>query len=165
VTLDRQSAAAAERRPADRVINAIAPMRTIAPRAIHSQISDELDPLSCAGELPGWAAGADTVLVRVADGRSVTVAGALALGVRVGLALGVGVGLALGTLTLLVGTLTLLVGERLAIAPPTPLLPHPAARNPSDKIAANRTRVLVKRRMPDPSARRSDQRPLAETSP
>jgi hypothetical protein len=78
------------------------------------------------------------------------------LGLGETLALGLGDELALGLgdeLVLCPGeTLALRVGEKLAIA----LLavpPHPATKHPAARIAAERTRPLVKRRMPDPSAR------------
>jgi hypothetical protein len=56
---------------------------------------------------------------------------------------------------LLLGTLMLLLGEKLPAAPPAPLCPHPAARNPS------RTGLLANRRMPDPSFIASAEKPSA----
>jgi len=138
MTLDRQPAEAADRRPAERAINTITPMRTTAPMMTHSQMSDEPDPPPAAGELLAWAAGVGAEAVCVADGCAVAVAGTLALGEK---------------LADLLGTLMLLLGEKLAIVPPAPLCPHPADRNPTKRIAAKETRLLVKRRMPDPSAR------------
>jgi hypothetical protein len=95
----------------------------------------ELDPLAAAGGLLGSA-----VWVGVALG--VTDADAVGLGEA--LRLGGGLGL------LLAEELALRVGEKLAIAF-LAALPHPAARHPATRIAAGRTRLLVKRRMPDPS--------------
>jgi hypothetical protein len=149
MTLDRQPDAAADRRPEERAINTITPMRTTAPMPTQSQMSAELDPLPGAGELLGWAVGAGAVALWTADGWAVAVAGTVALGEK---------------LALLLGTLMLLLGEKLAIAPPAPLCPHPAARNPSERIAAKRTGLLVNRRMPDPSVISSDEKPLARTS-
>jgi len=78
---------------------------------------------------------------------------ALALGVGEALALGVGEALGLGD-ELALGSaeaLALRVGAMLAIA--LLVLSHPATMHPMARIAAKRTRPLVKRRMPDPSAR------------
>ena len=148
MTLDRQTDAAAERRPEERATNAITPMRTTAPRTTQSQMSAELDPPPGAGELLGLAVGTGAVAFWVADGCSVPVAGMVALGDEPALLLGT-LTLLLGTLTLVLGTLTLLLGARLAIAPPATLCPHPAARNPRERIAAKRTGLLINRRMPD----------------
>ncbi len=145
MTLDRQPDAAAERRLEERATNAMTPMRTTAPMTTQSQMSAELDPLPGAGELLGWAVGTGAVAFRVADGCAVPVAGMVALGTPA---------LLLGTLTLLLGTLMLALGTLtllLAIAPPATLCPHPAARNPRERIAAKRTGLLVNCRMPDPS--------------
>src|ERR1022692_361953 len=151
MTFDRQPAAAAERRPEERATSTMMPMRTTAPMPTQSQMSAEPDPLPGAGELVGRAAGAVAVTVAlwVADGWAVAVAGMVALGEK---------------LALLLGTLMLLLGERLAIAPPAPLCPHPAARNPRERIAASRTGLLVNRRMPDPSVIAFDEKPLARKS-
>jgi hypothetical protein len=121
MTLDRQPAAAAERRPEARATSTITPMRTTAPMTTQSQMSAELDPLPGAGELLGWAVGAGAGALWVADSCAVAVAGTVALG---------------DTLALLLGKLMLLLGDKLAIAPPAPLCPHPAARNPRQRIAA-----------------------------
>jgi hypothetical protein len=112
---------------------------------IQSQISAELDPPPDAGELLGWAAGAGAVALGADDGWAV--AEAVALGEK---------------LALLLGTLILLLGEKLAMAPPAPLCPHPAARNPIERTAANRTGLLANR-MPDPPFSASGQKPLAWT--
>jgi hypothetical protein len=121
----------------------IRPIRTMAPRRIHSQMRPVLDPLAAAA---GLLAG--TVL-----------AGALRVGVaELGVADAddadaVGLGDALGDELALLpeDELALRVGERLAMAP-LAALPHPAAMHPATRITAERTRLLVKRRMPDPSA-------------
>jgi hypothetical protein len=138
------------------------------PSRIHSQSRPEPDPLPAAGELLGSAATVGVAALLVADG-SADVASALglgealALGVGEALALGVGEALALGVgeaLALGVGdelalgsaeALALRVGAMLAIA--LLVLSHPATMHPMARIAAKRTRPLVKRRMPDPSAR------------
>jgi hypothetical protein len=124
------------------------PIRTTAPRTTHSQISPEPDPLPDAGELLGWAAGAGAVALWAADGWAVAVGGTLTLGEK---------------LALLLGRLMLLLGEKLPIAPPPPLCPHPAARNPSESTAASRTGLFVNRCMPDPSFDVSEEKPLART--
>jgi hypothetical protein len=142
MTFDRQLDAAAERRPEERATSTMMPIRTMAPMPIQSQMSDELDPLPGSGELLGWAAGAGAVALWAADGWSVAVGEKLAL---------------------LLGTLMLLLGEKLPAAPPAPLCPHPAARNPNERTAANRTGLLANRRMPDPPFTASDQKPLAWT--
>jgi hypothetical protein len=123
----------------------IRPIRTMAPRRIHSQTRPVLDPLAAAA---GLLAG--TVL-----------AGALRVGVaELGVAdaddadaVGLGDTLWLGDELALLpeDELALRVGERLAMAL-LAALPHPAAMHPATRITAERTRLLVKRRMPDPSA-------------
>jgi hypothetical protein len=83
----------------------------------------------------------------------------LAVGLGAGLAVGLGAGLALGLgetpgdgPALCTGeALTLRVGK-LPIAFLT-VLPHPAAAHPLARIAAERARLLVRRRMPGPFAR------------
>jgi hypothetical protein len=72
MTLDCQSAAVAERRPAERTINTITPTTARAPRRIHSQMRLVPDPLLAAGEplgvdgpAVGVVAGLVTVLVTV----------------------------------------------------------------------------------------------------
>ncbi len=128
------------------------------PSRIHSQSRPEPDPLPAAGELLGSAATVGVAALLVADG-SADVASALglgealALGVGEALALGVGEALGLGD-ELALGSaeaLALRVGAMLAIA--LLVLSHPATMHPMARIAAKRTRPLVKRRMPDPSAR------------
>jgi len=69
--------------------------------------------------------------------------------VAVGLGV-VAVGVAV-VLAMAPGVLALLLGVILAIALLT-VLPHPAAMHPAARIAAERKRILVSRRMPNPSA-------------
>ncbi|MGH3164538.1 MAG: hypothetical protein ACRDN0_01425 [Trebonia sp.] len=71
----------------------------------------------------------------------------LALALDETLGLGLGDELALGPAE----TLALRVGKMLDIA--LWVLSHPATMHPMARIAAKRTKPLVKRRMPDPSAR------------
>lgn len=146
MTFDRQLAAAAERRLEERATRTMMVMRTTAPMPTQSQISAELDPLPGAGELLGCAVGPGAVALWAADGWAVSVGGALTLGEK---------------LAVLLGKLMLLLGDKLASAPPAPLCPHPAARNPTESTAANRARLLVNRRMPGPSFIASAEKPLA----
>src|SRR5579859_6821739 len=97
MTLDRQPAAAAERRPLARTITTIRPMRTMTPSRTHSQIRPEPDPLPAAGDLLGGAITAAVGALLVAGGCPVDGASALglALGWAVTLALGWAVTLAL----------------------------------------------------------------------
>ena len=128
------------------------------PSRIHSQSRPEPDPLPAAGELLGSAATVGVAALLVADdsadvASALGLGEALALGVGEALALGVGEALGLGD-ELALGsaeTLALRVGAMLAIA--LLVLSHPATMHPMARIAAKRTRPLVKRRMPDPSAR------------
>ncbi|HJZ00229.1 MAG TPA: hypothetical protein VJ305_05880 [Streptosporangiaceae bacterium] len=119
-------------------------MRTMTPSRTQSQIRPEPDPLPAVGELLGWAVAAGVEALLVADGWLVGVA--VTLGLDDTLALGLGADeLALAE------TLALRVGEMLEIA----LLAasHPATVHTMARTAAKRTMLLVKRRMPDPSAR------------
>ena len=114
------------------------------PSRTQSQIRPEPDPLPAVGELLGWAVAAGVEALLVADGWLVGVA--VTLGLDDTLALGLGADeLALAE------TLALRVGEMLEIA----LLAasHPATVHTMARTAAKRTMLLVKRRMPDPSAR------------
>ena len=152
-TLDRQLPAAAERRPRARTIPTITPMRIMTPSRTQSQIRPEPDPLPAVGELLGWALAAGVEAPLVADGWLVGVAVTLGLDT---LALGLGgdelVLDPAGTLALRLGEmLALRVGEMLAIA--LLVASHPATVHTMARIAAKRTMFLVKRRMPDPSAR------------
>jgi hypothetical protein len=99
------------------------------------------------------------VAVAVAVAVAVVVAVAVAvvtvtLGLGDVMALGLGdvVALGLGEVVLegVVVFVVLRVGDKLEIALWT-LLPHPAARHPTARIAAERGRLLLNRRMPDPS--------------
>jgi hypothetical protein len=76
----------------------------------------------------------------------------LGLGDVMALGLGDVVALGLGEVVLegVVTFVVLRVGDKLEIALWT-LLPHPAARHPTAMIAAERGRLLLNRRMPDPS--------------
>src|ERR1700730_10268005 len=160
--LDCQPAVAAERRRAAAAIPMIRPMRTRAPRTIHSQMS-ELVPLLDAGEPLGWATGTDAAALWVADGWAVGVAGTLVLGRMLGVALGRMLGVALGRMLggalgrMLAappdGTLMLRLGVSWAIGLP---LPHPATEHAATPIAAARSRPPAKRRMPDPSVMKSN---------
>src|ERR1039457_5273922 len=157
--LDCQLAAAMERRPRARAIQMITPMRTRAPRATHSQMSGELDPLAATGEPLGWAAGAGAVVALwITDGWAVAVAGTLAAAVGGTLAA------AGGTLAARLGEkLMLLLGARLAIAP-LPLLPHPVTEHAAPRTAAVRNSPLTtKRCMPIPPRIRNPGQ--ARTSP
>jgi len=159
MTLDRQPVAAAERWLRARATQMIRPMRIRAPRTIHSQMSEEPDPLAAAGEPVDWAAGAGTVALWITDGGAV--AGTLALGGTLALtlggtlALGGTLGLALGTMLAAPpdGTLMLRLGVSVAIGLP---LPHPATEHAATPIAAARSRPPAKRRMPDPSVMKSN---------
>jgi hypothetical protein len=130
-------------------------------------MSDEPDPLAAAGEPVGWATGADAAALWVADGWAVGVAGTLVLGRMLGVTLGRMLGVALGTMLGVAlgrmlgvalgrmlaappdGTLMLRLGVSLAIGLP---LPHPVTEHAAKPIAAARSRPSAKRRMPDPSA-------------
>jgi hypothetical protein len=121
-------------------------MRTMTPSRTQSQIRPEPDPLPAVGELLGWAVAAGVEALLVADGWLVGVAVTLGLDDTLALGLG-GDELALDPAE----TLMLRVGEMLEIA----LLAasHPATMHTMARTAAKRTMLLVKRRMPDPSAR------------
>jgi hypothetical protein len=151
MTLDRQPVAAAERWLRARATQMIRPMRIRAPRTIHNQMSEEPDPLAAAGEPVDWAAGAGTVALWITDGGAVV--GTLTLGGT--LALGGTLGLALGTMLAAApdGTLMLRLGVSVAIGLP---LPHPATEHAAKPIATARSRPPAKRRMPDPSAMKSN---------
>jgi hypothetical protein len=153
MTLDRQPAAAADRRPRERAINTITPMRTMAPRRIHSQTRPVLDPLAAAGRLLGCVVRAGVAELGVTDAEVVGLGDALWLGDELALLPDDELVLLPGDELVLLpdGELTLRVGEKLAIAF-LAALPHPAAIHPATRIAAGRARLLVKRRMPDPSA-------------
>src|SRR5258708_567285 len=155
MTLDRQPVAAAARRLRARATQMIRPMRIRAPRTIHSQMSEEPDPLAAAGEPVDWAAGAGTVALWITDGGAVAGTLALTLGGTLALTLGGTLGLALGTMLAAPpdGTLMLRLGVSVAIGLP---LPHPATEHAATPIAAARSRPPAKRRMPDPSVMKSN---------
>ncbi|HME65505.1 MAG TPA: hypothetical protein VKG61_11500, partial [Streptosporangiaceae bacterium] len=88
----------------------------------------------------------------VVDGALVGVEGAL-VGVAVTLGLGETLGLGLGDELSLGPAETLAVRLDKALDIELWVLSHPATMHPRARIAAKRTRPLVKRRMPDPSAR------------
>jgi hypothetical protein len=121
MTLDRQPVAFADRRPEERMMIHITAIRAIAPRSIHSQVSDEL--LLAAGELAGVAAGlgASAAALVVTGGCSVAVGAAL---------------LDVGRL----GKVMLALAVRLLIALPPPP-PHPVAKKPTARAATTRTRI------------------------
>jgi hypothetical protein len=131
MTLDRQPAAAVERRLEERAIHTITPIRTMAPSTIHSQT--RLFPDSAGGVV---AAGA---------------------GVAAGSVVGSGVGLAVtgslagGWVGWLGGWLGRMLAVRLGKLEITLLaaLPHPAARHPRTTITAARmSRRGIRRCMP-----------------
>lgn len=117
----------------------------MAPRRIHSQMRPVLDPLAAAAGLLAGAVRVGVAALGVTDAGAVRLGDALLAGADVALWVGDGLALWLGA------TLALRVGERPAIAL-LAVLPHPAAIHPATRIAAGRARLLVKRRMPDPSA-------------
>ena len=124
------------------------------PSRTQSQIRPEPDPLPAAGELLGSAVAVGVGALLAADGSLVGVAVTLGLDETLGLGLGdETVGLRLGD-ELPLGpaeTLVLRLGKMLDIE--LLALSHPATMHPMTRIAAKRTRPLVKHRMPDPSAR------------
>src|SRR6266568_6394436 len=136
MTLDRQPAAAAERRPAERVIHTITPIRTTAPSTIHSQSRLVPDPAG-DGEPVACAVGAGVTAGCVvgSTGAAVMVGPGWLLGGRLGRMLA----LRLGKLEI-----TLLAA-----------LPHPVARHPrTTRTAARMSRSGIRRCMPGrPSSR------------
>jgi hypothetical protein len=139
MTPDCHLAAVAERRPEARTSHTITAMRTRAPRATHSQISGEVDPLLAVGELVDDATAAGATALWVADGWAAADGlGGETLAVRLG---GVILAVRLGG-----WKLALRLGERLAIGPP-PDCPQAVTRNPVKRIAAVSSKLLVKRRI------------------
>jgi hypothetical protein len=124
IILDCQPAAVAERRPAERTISTIRPTSTRAPRRIQSH--SRFVPVS------PFAAGEPAA---VGVGVVVTVGPAV---VTVGPAV---------VLVMVLGVVELRLGEILAIALLTELV-HPAAIHPAARIATERKRILISRRMP-----------------
>ena len=141
MTPDCHLTAAAERRPEARTINTITTMRARAPRATHSQMRGEVDPLLAAGELVDDATAAGATALWVADGWAA--ADGLALG---GETLAVRLGGVILAVRLGGWKLALRLGERLAIAPP-PDCPHAATRNPVKRTATASSKLSVKRRI------------------
>src|SRR5271163_2835610 len=141
MTLDRQLPAAAERRPLARTIPTMMPARIMTPSRTHSEIRS--DPLLDAGELVTVGVG----VLPVVDGALVGVEGAL-VGVAVTLGLGETLGLGLGDELSLGPAETLAVRLDKALDIELWVLSHPATMHPRARIAAKRTRPLVKRRMP-----------------
>jgi hypothetical protein len=157
MSLDRQSAAPAERRRPALAIHVIKPARISTPSRIHSQrrLVPELPPeaaalgdVAGAGEVTlsvGGAVVAVSVAVTVAvDGTAVGVA----VGVGVGVTVGVGVAVA-PPVAELTADAALLVALPIALLTP---LPHPATRHPATSMATGREKPLIVNRMPDPSA-------------
>ncbi len=144
---DRQSAAVAERRPAERAINTIAPTRTMAPSRIHSQMRLVPDPALDVGELLGCAVdalGLGEEVVGLGLGEEVL---GLGLGEEVpGLGLGEEVlGLGLGVVEVpalwLGEMLTLRLGTTLAIELPIEP-PQPAVKDTA-RMTAKRKKLCV----------------------
>src|ERR1039457_6573282 len=129
MTLDRQPAAAAERRPRARTISMIRPIRTMAPRRIHSQMRPVLDPLAAAAGLLAGAVRVGVAALGVTDAWAVRLGDALLAGATGALWRGDGVALWLGE------TLEVRVGESPALAL-LAALPHPAAIHPATRIDA-----------------------------
>jgi hypothetical protein len=149
MTLDCQSVAVAERRPAECTIHPVKPASAAAPRRIHSHSRLLPDPPLAAGELPGCV---------VAGGLVVAVTVTLGPGDVMTLGLGEVVTVALGEAALEDAVavepevVVLRVGDKLETALWT-VPPHPAARHPAARMAAGRRRLLRNRRMPDPFMR------------
>ncbi len=147
MTLVRQLAAVAARRRTERVINAVATMRTTRPMTIQIQIGGEPDPFGGSVALAlGCATGAGAAEVAGADevtdgGGELVLASAEELAV-------VGGGVAV-------------VGEELAVRLDTALLtllptllPHAVARPAAQSIVRTRSSLLISSRIPGPFASR-----------
>src|SRR5580704_2509830 len=119
---DRWPAAAAERRRAERAINAIRPATTTTPSRIHSQSRLEPEEAPGVAETLDGADGAEVVALCV---------GGWVIGVAVALGLAETVAVRLGRLPI-----------ELVTVPP-----HPAARQPTTAMAASRESLFVERRM------------------
>jgi hypothetical protein len=145
MSLDRQSAAAAERRRAEWAINAIRPPSTMAPSRTHSQMRLDAELVLDAEPAEG-VAGADVVTTAVVGwaGVAVTVVVAVTGTFEVAVT---------GTVEVAV---TGAVGRAVAVLPgrlPTALLtvpPQPATRQPAVRMAAGRERPFAEHRMLDP---------------
>jgi hypothetical protein len=118
----------------------------MAPSRTQSQSRPESDVLAAGAELVGWAAGAAALCV--GDGAAADDAGALGLGDAVALGVGSGLG---ETVTVGLGEMLTLGMGRLPTAFLT-VLPHPAAIHAAARIAAERTRLLLKRGITRPFA-------------
>src|SRR6266542_2360158 len=131
MSLDRQPAAAAERRRPDMAIHVIKPARISTPSRIHSQrrLVPELPPEAAA---LGDVAGAGEVVLSV-GGAAVAVSVAVTVAVD-GTAVGVvGVGVAVAPpVAELTADAALLVAPPIALFAP---LPHPASRHPVTSMA------------------------------
>jgi hypothetical protein len=142
ITFDRQPAAAAERRPAERTIPAIKPATARAPRRIHSQsrLVPELPP--GVWELVGCVVTGGLAVAVVV----VTVTLGLGAVVAVGL-VAAGLGEVVLEDVVAVALEALRLGAKLEIALLT-VPPHPAARHPAARMAAERRMLLLNRRIP-----------------
>jgi len=138
MSLDCRPADAADRRRAERAINAIRVTSTTTPSRIHSQ-RRLLLPDPAAGE----AETADDVVAGggVGVGVEVTVDVMVVVGVTVGVTVGVGVAVGVGVTV----DVAVRLG-RLLIALCTEL-PHPATRHPAPRMATGRARAFAEHRM------------------
>jgi hypothetical protein len=127
IILDCQPAAVAERRPAERTISTIRPTSTRAPRRIQSHSRSVPVPPFAAGEPAAVGVGVGVVVV-VTVGPAVVTVGPAAV------------------LVMVPGVVELRLGEILAIALLTELV-HPAAIHPAARIATERKKILISRRM------------------
>ncbi len=150
MSLDRQSAVAAERRRLDVTIHAIRPARISAPSRIHSQsrLVPELLPEAAAlGDVAGVGEVALSVGVAVAVAVAVTVS---VDGSAVGV-VGVGVGVVGVGVTVAPAVAELTADAARLVALPIALLtllPHPATRHPATSMTTGREKPFVVNRMP-----------------
>jgi hypothetical protein len=149
MSLDRQSAAVADRRRAEPTINAIRPASAAAPSRIHSQrrlvpelVVAALGDVVGVGVLVSVAVAVTVaVLVTVGVGVGVLVTVAVAVLVKVGVLGAVEVVVASGTpVAVAVLLFTLLITLEA-------VLPHPAARHPVSRMTAIRHSPFVERHM------------------
>jgi hypothetical protein len=141
MTLDRQSVAVAERPLAECTIHPIKPASAAAPRRIHSQSRLLPDPPLAGGELPGCV---------IVGGAAVVVVVTVTLGPGDVMTLGLGevVAVALEDAVAVAPEVVVLrLGDKLETALWT-APPHPAARHPAARMAAERRRLLLNRRIP-----------------
>jgi len=148
ISLDCQSAAAADRCRAERVIHTIRATRTTAPSRIHSQRRLPLpDPAAGEAAVPDDAVSVGGVGVAVEVTVDVMVVVGVTVGVGVGVGVTVGVGVAVGATVVVGVTVDVAVRlGRLLIALCTEL-PHPAARHPATRMATVRERAFAEHRM------------------